>query len=116
MTHVVIDGCIRCKYMDCCAVCPVDCFYEGANMLVIDPDECIDCQLCVPECPVDAIYADVDLPAGQEIFLEVNRKYAPLWPVITRVGTPPADAAEWDDVDNKYPEHFDPKPGSGGGY
>ena len=58
MTFVVTEACIKCKYTDCVEVCPVDCFYEGENMLVIDPDQCIDCGVCEPECPIDAIQAD----------------------------------------------------------
>lgn len=111
MTYVVTDRCIRCKYMDCVEVCPVDCFHEGANMLVIDPEECIDCGLCVPECPIDAIFDEDDVPPEQAQFLELNATYAKSWPVIARKGEPPEDAAQWDDVENKYPEHFDPQPG-----
>jgi ferredoxin len=110
MTYVVTDRCIRCKYMDCVEVCPVDCFHAGANMLVIDPEECIDCGLCVPECPIDAIFDEDDLPSEQTKFLEINAAYAKRWPVITRKGEPPADAARWDDVEEKHPRHFDPEP------
>ena len=82
MTYVVTEACIRCKYMDCVEVCPVDCFYEGENMLVIHPDECIDCGVCEPECPVDAIIPDSETEA--ERWVEVNRDYAAAWPNITR--------------------------------
>lgn len=101
MTFVVIDNCIRCKYTDCVEVCPVDCFHEGPNMLVIDPEECIDCNLCVPECPVDAIYAEDDLPADKQAFLELNAELAKDWPIITAIKEPPKDADEWKDVPDK---------------
>ena len=88
MTYVVTENCIKCKYTDCVEVCPVDCFHMGPNMLVIDPDECIDCTLCVPECPANAIYAEDDVPAGQEQFLALNAELAKKWPVLTeRQGT-----------------------------
>jgi ferredoxin len=112
MTYVVTDNCIKCKYMDCVEVCPVDCFYEGENMLVIHPDECIDCGVCEPECPALAIVPDTE-PAADG-FLELNRTYAAQWPNITRKGEPPADAAAWDGVPGKYPEHFSPEPGGSG--
>lgn len=100
--------------MDCVEVCPVDCFYEGENMLVINPDECIDCGVCEPECPADAIVADHTL-AGTELekWEHVNRKYSNLWPVITEKGVAPEDAKEWEGVPNKYEEHFSEKPGTG---
>ncbi len=101
MTYVVIDNCIRCKYTDCVEVCPVDCFHEGPNFLVIDPDECIDCTLCEPECPAEAIVAEDDLPAGQEQFLELNAELAKIWPVITEKKDSLSDAAEWDGVQDK---------------
>ncbi len=101
MTFVVVESCIKCKYMDCVEVCPVDCFYEGPNMLVIDPEECIDCTLCEPECPVEAIYSEEELPEGQEKMLALNAELAKLWPVITEMGTPPEDAADWDDKPDK---------------
>ena len=84
MTYIVNDGCIKCKHLDCVEVCPVDCFYEGENMLVINPEECIDCDVCAPECPVDAILPDTDPAASQ--WLEFNRKYSTemMWPVITK--------------------------------
>ena len=101
MTFVVVESCIRCKYMDCVEVCPVDCFHEGPNFLVIDPDECIDCSLCEPECPVNAIYAEEDLPDEMQHFTPLNEELSQKWPVITEIGTPPEDAKDWDDVPNK---------------
>ena len=101
MTFVVTDQCIRCKYTDCVEVCPVDCFHEGVNMLVIDPEECIDCALCEPECPVEAICAEDDLPDSQQEFLELNRKLSEKWPSIMVQKDPPADAKDWDTVKNK---------------
>jgi ferredoxin len=95
VTFVVTENCIKCKYMDCVEVCPVDCFHEGPNMLVIDPEECIDCTLCEPECPVDAIYADDEMPEGQEPFLQLNEELSQDWPVITEIGDVPADADDW---------------------
>ena len=83
MTFVVGDNCIRCKHTDCVEVCPVDCFYEGPNFLVIHPDECIDCALCEPECPVDAIFAEDELPENQQQFLALNAELAEVWPNIT---------------------------------
>ncbi len=108
MTYVVIDACIKCKYMDCVEVCPVDCFYEGENMVVIHPDECIDCGVCEPECPVEAIIPDTE--GDVDAWVEHNRKYSELWPVITRIGQVPADAAEWEGVKNKLENHFSPNP------
>ncbi|HWS74007.1 MAG TPA: ferredoxin FdxA [Quisquiliibacterium sp.] len=101
MTHVVLDSCIRCKYTDCVDVCPVDCFREGPNMLVIDPDECIDCAVCIPECPVEAIVAEEDVPKGQQHFTELNAELAKVWPSITRTKEPLPDADEWKDAKNK---------------
>jgi len=101
MTFVVTEKCIKCKYMDCVEVCPVDCFHEGPNMLVIDPEECIDCTLCEPECPVEAIMSEDEVPASQEQFKELNAELSKLWPVITEAGTPPADADEWKNVEGK---------------
>ncbi len=112
MTYVVTEACIRCKYMDCVEVCPVDCFYEGAVMLVINPDECIDCGVCEPECPAEAILPDTEPEA--EKWLELNRKYSEIWPNITRKGTPPPDADQWKGVPDKFANHFSPEPGSGG--
>lgn len=104
MTFVVTDNCIRCKYTDCVEVCPVDCFHEGPNMLVINPEECIDCNLCVPECPVDAIYAEDDLPDDKKEFLQLNEALAEKWPVITEMKPPPDDADDWKDQANKLPQ------------
>ena len=101
MTHVVTESCIRCRYTDCVDVCPVDCFREGPNMLVIDPDECIDCAVCIPECPVEAILAEEDVPAEQQKFVELNAELAKLWPSITRTKEPLADADDWKDVKEK---------------
>lgn len=109
MTYIVNDACVKCKYMDCVEVCPVNCFYEGENMLVINPEECIDCGVCVPECPIDAIQADT--VEGSEFWVEVNQKYALEWPRITLKGEPPVDADDWKDVPDKFPTHFSPKPG-----
>ena len=117
MTYTVNDKCIMCKHTDCVEVCPVDCFYEGENMLVINPDECIDCGVCEPECPADAILADnaFATPGDAIRWEEINREYSLIWPVITQVRTEdvPPDAKEWDGVPNKFEEHFDPAPGKG---
>lgn len=101
MTFVVNANCIRCKYTDCVEVCPVDCFHEGPNFLVIDPEECIDCTLCEPECPVDAILSEDELPPDQQHFLELNAELSKVWPVLTEKKDAPEDAAEWEDVPDK---------------
>lgn len=101
MTYVVVESCIKCKYTDCVDVCPVDCFHEGPNMLVIDPDECIDCTLCVAECPVDAIFADDDVPVDQRDFIELNAELAKEWPVLAEQKDGPPDADDWQDKPNK---------------
>lgn len=106
MTFVVTEECIKCKFTDCVDVCPVDCFYEGENMLVIHPDECIDCGVCEPECPIEAIIPDTNPKA--DAFVEVNRKYALVWPNITHRKDPPPDADKWRDVPNKLQDHFSP--------
>jgi ferredoxin len=101
MAFVVTESCIKCKYMDCVEVCPVDCFHEGPNFLVIDPDECIDCTLCEPECPVEAIYSEEEIPAGQESFKQLNAELAKQWPVISEMKEAPADAKQWEGVKDK---------------
>jgi ferredoxin len=101
MTYVVTENCIKCKYTDCVEVCPVDCFYEGPNFLVIDPDECIDCALCEPECPAEAIFSEDDLPEGQEEFVALNAELAKQWPVISEKKDAPPDADEWNGVTDK---------------
>lgn len=101
MTYVVTEACVKCKYTDCVEVCPVDCFHEGPNFLVIDPDECIDCTLCVAECPVEAICAEDDVPADQQDFIALNAELAKKWKVIVERKEPPADADEWAKVKNK---------------
>ncbi len=111
MTYVVTDNCIRCKYTDCVEVCPVDCFYEGENMLVIHPDECIDCGVCVPECPAEAIFADTDTVPDLAGWLVLNAEHSAIWPNIVTAKPPPDDAAEWDGVANKFADHFSSNPG-----
>ena len=111
MTYVVIDNCIACKYTDCVEVCPVDCFYEGENFLVIHPDECIDCGVCEPECPADAIRPDTE--PGLESWVELNRKYAQLWPVITQRRDPLPGASERDGEPGKLNKYFSENPGEG---
>lgn len=102
MTFVVTEQCIRCKYTDCVEVCPVDCFYEGPNFLAINPEECIDCALCIPECPVNAIYSEDDLPPHYQNFLSLNAELAAKWPNITRRIDAPADADQWANVEDKF--------------
>ena len=111
MTYVVTEVCIKCKYMDCVEVCPVDCFYEGANMLVIHPDECIDCGVCEPECPVDAIKPDTE--PGLERWLEVNRQYSETWPNITTKKAAPPDADAFVAEPEKFAKYFLIEPGQG---
>ena len=106
MTYVVTEACIRCKYMDCVSVCPVDCFREGATMLVIDPEGCIDCGVCEPECPAEAILPDTDPRAAA--WLRLNRDQARVWPEITEKGAAPTDADSFKGVANKYADHFSP--------
>lgn len=103
MTYVVTDACIKCKYTDCVEVCPVDAFREGPTFLAIDPNDCIDCALCVPECPVDAIFADESVPQAMREFLHLNRELARNWPVIVNYKLPPPDADEWAGIKNKLP-------------
>ena len=114
MTYIVTEDCIRCKYMDCIEVCPVDCFYEGENMLIIHPDECIDCDVCEPECPPEAILPDTDPKA--EAWLELNREYSDgLWPNIARKGESPADAENYKGMEGKYEKFFSREPGKSEG-
>lgn len=101
MTYVVTEACIKCKYTDCVDVCPVDCFREGPNFLVIDPEECIDCTLCVPECPAEAIFAEDDVPEDERAFIALNAELAKQWPAITERKAPPADADQWKGVKGK---------------
>lgn len=101
MTFVVGEGCINCKHSDCVEVCPVDCFYEGPNFLVIHPEECIDCALCEPECPEEAIFSEEDLPGDQQEFLQINAELAETWPNITEVKESMPDSEEWSGVAGK---------------
>jgi ferredoxin len=101
MAFVVTENCIKCKFTDCVDVCPVDCFHEGPNFLVIDPDECIDCTLCEPECPANAIFAEDELPVGQEQFAALNAELAKVWPTITDVTDALPDAETWNGKPDK---------------
>ncbi len=111
MTYIVNDNCIKCKYMDCVEVCPVDCFYEGENMLVIHPDECIDCGVCEPECPVDAIKPDTE--PGLDVWLKLNAEYAVKWPNITVKRDGPPDGKDFEGVPGKLEKYFSSNPGEG---
>ena len=110
MTYAVNDSCIKCKYTDCVDVCPVDCFYEGENMLVIHPDECIDCGVCEPECPADAIKPDSDIA---DKWIKLNAEYAIVWPNITAKREPAADAKSYEGQPDKFAKFFSPNPGEG---
>ena len=112
MTYVVKENCINCKSMDCVEVCPVDCFYEGKNFLVIHPDECIDCGVCEPECPQEAITSDSDETDDLTYWLEINRKYSEIWPNISEKKPAPSDAKEWENIPDKFNKFFSEKPGS----
>ena len=101
MTHVVTESCISCRYTDCVDVCPVDCFRQGPNFLAIDPDECIDCAVCIPECPVNAIFAEEDVPEAQRPFIAINIELSKTWPSITRMVPHLPDADDWKDVPDK---------------
>jgi ferredoxin len=111
MTYVVVENCIKCKYMDCVEVCPVDCFYEGENMLVIHPDECIDCGVCEPECPAEAIKPDTE--PGLEKWLKLNGDMARSWPNVTIKRDPAPDAKSFDGKPGKFEAYFSPNPGQG---
>lgn len=104
MPHVVTESCIRCKFTDCVEVCPVDCFREGTNFMVIDPDECIDCAVCVSECPVNAIVPEDRVPAHQLEFIQLNAELAKRWPGVTHGGDPLPDAQLWRDRSGKRAE------------
>ena len=114
MTYLVVDNCVKCKHTDCVEVCPVDCFYEGENFLAINPDECIDCGVCEPECPVDAIVPDNTLK-GDELdkWMNINHKYSLIWPNITQAKEPLPEAEEFTDIPNKYETYFSEAPGEG---
>ena len=112
MTYYVKDECIKCKLTDCVEVCPVDCFYEGENMLVINPDECIDCGVCEPECPIDAIKPDVDDIKDKEKWVLLNKKYSAIWPNITKKKEPMKDHEKFKEVKDKFKNHFSEKAGS----
>ncbi len=112
MTYVVTEACIKCKYMDCVEVCPVDCFYEGDNMVVINPSECIDCGVCEPECPAEAILPDTE--GGLDKWLELNATFSASWPNITVKGTSPPDADAFKGQEGKYDKFFSDKPGTDG--
>ena len=111
MTYIVNENCIKCKLMDCVEVCPVDCFYEGENMLVIHPDECIDCGVCEPECPPEAILPDSE-PAAEK-WLEINREMAEIWPNIVQRSDPMPNAETAKEETGKFEKHFSRNPGQG---
>lgn len=111
MPHVVTENCIRCKYTDCVTVCPVHCFYEGETMLVIHPEECIDCGVCVPECPTSAIVSD-DHPVARE-WVDINAHFSSVWPSLSFPQKPPADAATFNGLTNKRHDFFSELPGDG---
>jgi ferredoxin len=111
MAYVVLDNCIKCKYTDCVEVCPVDCFYEGENMLVIHPDECIDCGVCEPECPAEAIKPDTAKNLGE--FPNINREMSKIWPNIHEKRDALPEAKEFDGKPNKYESFFSAEPGKG---
>jgi ferredoxin len=113
MTYVVTDNCIKCKYMDCVTVCPVDCFYEGENMLVINPDECIDCGVCEPECPADAIQPDSNRKLDLRAWLDLNKTYSAAWPRVTKARPHAALAKEYDGEPQKLEKYFSAAPGTG---
>ena len=110
MTYIVKDECIKCKLTDCVEVCPVDCFYEGENMLVINPDECIDCGVCEPECPIDAIVPDTHEIENKEKWLEINKKYSAVWPNISKKKDPMPNHENYKNMKNKLKDHFSEKP------
>jgi ferredoxin len=111
MTYVVNENCIKCKQTDCVEVCPTDCFHEGENMLVINPDGCIDCGVCVAECPLDAIKSEAE--PGQEKWIALNAEYAKVWPGLSIKRPPLPTSKEWEGVADKFANHFSPRPGIG---
>ena len=112
MTYIIKDECIKCKLTDCVDVCPVDCFYEGENMLVINPDECIDCGVCEPECPIDAIKDDTDETVKDtDKWLEVNKKFSTIWPNFSKKKEPMPEHEKFREITDKYDKHFSDKPG-----
>ena len=111
MTYVVTDACVMCKHTDCVEVCPVDCFYEGENFLAISPDECIDCGVCEPECPVDAIVPDTEDPDGK--WTAINSEYAEKWPNITQKKDAMPEAEKYAEESGKFEKYFSDKPGAG---
>jgi|TARA_B110000438_G_scaffold244460_1_gene244951 ferredoxin len=111
MTYIVKDECVKCKLTDCVDVCPVDCFYEGENFLVINPDECIDCGVCEPECPIDAIAADSDDSViDMEKWLLINKKFSALWPNINKKKEPMKEAEKYKKIKDKFKDHFSENP------
>tara|TARA_B100000586_G_C19987127_1_gene374646 strand:- start:114 stop:437 length:324 start_codon:yes stop_codon:yes gene_type:complete len=101
MAFIVTESCIKCKHTNCVEVCPVDCFYEGPNFLVIHPEECIDCALCEPECPVDAIFSEDELPKDQIPFIEINAEQSEIWPNITEEKSPLPEAEKYKNIKDK---------------
>ncbi len=100
MTYIITENCIKCKYTDCVSVCPVDCFKEGGNFLVIDENLCIDCAICVPECPVEAVCSDLDLKKNQKIFLKINSELSKIWPSIKKIKIS-KNIKKWINIKNK---------------
>ena len=111
MAHVVTEACINCMYKDCANACPVDCFHEGENMMVIDPEVCIDCGICIDVCPVNAILSDID--PNNEKWSALNDEYSQKWPRLSTKTEVPKDANDWRYVPDKFKNHFNPKPGKG---
>ncbi len=101
MAFIVTESCIKCKHTNCVEVCPVDCFYEGPNFLVIHPEECIDCALCEPECPVEAIFSEDELPKDQIPFIEINAEQSEIWPNITEEKSPLPEAEKYKNIKDK---------------
>lgn len=101
MTYVVGDNCVKCKYTDCVEVCPADCFHEGPNFLVINPETCVDCDQCPSECPAEAIYREDNVPDAEFEYIQLNAELAQHWPIITAAKKPLADAEQWDGKENK---------------